>query len=254
MLIFVNKFKNSISEGPVMKTIVFDVDDTLYDLMTPFKKAVQRVFSVDYQLEDIEQLFQYFRYHSDLLFPDTETGKLPVEKMRIKRIMLAFDSINQPINQPLAVLFQEAYEIEQAQIELDPKMLEVLSWLKHHNINMAVLTNGPTQHQALKISQLGLNQFIPCQQIFISEEVGLSKPDPRVFRYIEMVLGLSQAQDIIYIGDSFENDVIGSQSAGWQTIWLNKYRKNRSKHNYQPNYELTNGNSLLELLKKLISQ
>ena len=48
-----------------------------------------------------------------------------------------------------------------------------------------------------------------------SSAVGISKPDERIFHMV--------CESGLYVGDSYENDVIGAKKAGWDVIWLNKY-------------------------------
>ena len=55
--------------------------------------------------------------------------------------------------------------------------------------------------------------------IIDSTRAGVSKPDPAIFRMaIDKVGGT--AAEAMYIGDSFEKDVVGARAAGLQTAWL----------------------------------
>lgn len=72
------------------------------------------------------------------------------------------------------------------------------------------------------LDRLGISKKIPYR--FISAELGLVKPDPRVYQYIEKRLGLFPG-DLVMIGDTWNDDIEGALMAGWSAIWLN--RKNR---------------------------
>ena len=50
-----------------MKNVIFDVDDTLYDLMEAFDK-VHKEFFEDKTKEDCEELFKRSRIYSDEAF------------------------------------------------------------------------------------------------------------------------------------------------------------------------------------------
>lgn len=58
-----------------MKNIIFDVDDTLYDLMEAFEKAHKEFFA-DKTKEDCEELFKRSRTYSDEAFYIAREGKI----------------------------------------------------------------------------------------------------------------------------------------------------------------------------------
>lgn len=60
-----------------------------------------------------------------------------------------------------------------------------------------------------------------CRHLFISTQLGFSKPDLRYFRNVESRLSLQPA-DILLVGDSWQNDVESSQRCGWQACWINR--------------------------------
>ena len=56
----------------------------------------------------------------------------------------------------------------------------------------------------------------------ISGQVGLTKPAEGIFRLMEKRLKLAP-EDICYVGDYFENDVVGAKAAGWKAVWYNHH-------------------------------
>jgi HAD superfamily hydrolase (TIGR01509 family) len=52
-----------------------------------------------------------------------------------------------------------------------------------------------------------------------SNRVGVSKPDPAIFALAVRALGC-RPDEVLYVGDSFEKDVIGAHAAGLRTAWL----------------------------------
>jgi putative hydrolase of the HAD superfamily len=58
-----------------------------------------------------------------------------------------------------------------------------------------------------------------CDVIIDSAQVGVSKPEQRIFTLALERLGRSP-QTAAYVGDSFERDVLGARAAGLRTIWL----------------------------------
>src|SRR5919201_731790 len=58
-----------------------------------------------------------------------------------------------------------------------------------------------------------------CDVIIDSAQVGVSKPAQRIFPLALEQLG-RPPQTAVYVGDSFERDVLGARAAGLHTIWL----------------------------------
>lgn len=58
-----------------------------------------------------------------------------------------------------------------------------------------------------------------CDVIIDSAQVGVSKPERRIFTLALEQLGCAP-HTAVYVGDSFERDVIGAKTAGLHTIWL----------------------------------
>jgi HAD superfamily hydrolase (TIGR01549 family) len=52
-----------------------------------------------------------------------------------------------------------------------------------------------------------------------SARVGVSKPDPAIFLLAVRQLGC-QPEEAMYVGDSFDKDVVGAHAAGLRTAWL----------------------------------
>ncbi|PKG22974.1 HAD family hydrolase [Niallia nealsonii] len=235
-----------------MINILFDVDDTLYDQLIPFKDAYHEVFD-QYQYNcSIELLFVKSRYYSDEVFELVNAGKMTKTDMHIYRISKAFESLGIQIKREDAFLFQSIYESNQKKIVLHPEMKEVLHFAKCLGINMGVITNGPTSHQESKIAQLLLTNWIKEENIFISGKVGISKPSQKIFSYVQEKMGIIP-ENSYYIGDSYMNDVVGAKKAGWKSIWVN--RRNHPISNemeYNPDYIMDAFNSPTSILKKIL--
>ena len=234
-----------------MKTIIFDVDDTLYDQLSPFRQAITVTFTelVGLSEEKMRQLYLDFRYFSDKVFYLTVDGRLSLTDMRTYRIREALKKQGIQKKEVECQAFQDNYEAFQHQITLQPKMKELLIDLKSQGFSIGILTNGPTSHQKKKIKQLEIENYIPLDNIFISGEIGMAKPNVDVFRYIESILNLT-SNEIIYIGDSYENDVIGAKGAGWESVWLNKFDRQLNKEELQPDDEVTSYEVLYDLIKE----
>ena len=235
-----------------MINLIFDVDDTLYDQLKPFKDAFEKVFS---KYKDIPcmELYKRSRKYSDDVFEQTEKGLLSLEDMHVYRISKAFSDYGVEIERENAIKFQKEYELNQGKITISEGMLNVLDFGKKNNITMGIITNGPTGHQTNKIKALGLEKWIDSNNIFISESMNISKPDVRAFKLVENNMNIDP-DCTYYIGDSLNNDVVGAKRAGWKMIWIN--RRNHiipEDLKYFPDYTIKDDNELVQLLENIIN-
>lgn len=60
-----------------------------------------------------------------------------------------------------------------------------------------------------------------CEHVFVSSEVGYSKPSREFFRAIERRLA-ARSEDIVLVGDDVVNDVQGATAAGWRAVLLDR--------------------------------
>ena len=84
---------------------------------------------------------------------------------------------------------------------------------------LALVTNGAPDLQRDKIQSTNLAQYFNA--ILISGEVGIGKPDSRIFMLALEALAASPTETVM-VGDSLTRDILGAQRAGIKGIWLNR--------------------------------
>jgi putative hydrolase of the HAD superfamily len=237
-----------VTEVDRMDTIIFDVDDTLYDQALSFKNTCKRIFQKSFTEAELENFYKVSRKHSDALFDKSVAGELSVQDMHIRRVTDACDELGIAITTQKALDFQEAYIEEQQKIVLFDEVVELLEFLHQQNKQLAILTNGSEGHQAMKIKQLNLTRWIPEEHLFISESIGYSKPTREAFSILEAKLQLDKAKTV-YIGDSFANDIVGAKQAGWHAIWMNHRNRKMPQGTVKPDHTVYNAKELLDIFK-----
>lgn len=95
---------------------------------------------------------------------------------------------------------------------------ETLHYLKE-KYRLAILTNGSPISQRRKLESTGILDLFELS--VVSGEVGIDKPDVRIFDYMCEQLKV-KAEDCLYIGDNYLNDVLGARNAGWNALYLNR--------------------------------
>ena len=64
-----------------------------------------------------------------------------------------------------------------------------------------------------------LKELIP--HLFISEEIGASKPSPAFFRPVLDTLGITHLSRALMVGDNLTSDIGGAAAMGLDTAWYN---------------------------------
>ncbi len=90
------------------------------------------------------------------------------------------------------------------------KILEVLS----RNYKLALAGNQPSAVKKV-LEKYGVLKFFAVTEV--SEDIGISKPDPSFFENILKKLDL-RPQEAIMVGDRFDNDIIPAKKLGMKTI------------------------------------
>lgn len=98
-----------------------------------------------------------------------------------------------------------------------PHAYAVLDELRSRGVKLGIVTNGWVEAQRQTLSGLDLPRRV--DDVVISEAVGLSKPDPRIYRLALERLGV-EASRCWFVGDSPRNDVWGPQQVGLRAAFL----------------------------------
>ncbi|GAA5200679.1 HAD family hydrolase [Rugosimonospora acidiphila] len=104
--------------------------------------------------------------------------------------------------------------------------LDALRRLRRAGWRLGIVTNGMTDNQLGKIRNTGLDALVDAW--CISDEVGVRKPDPEVFRLAARRCGASPEHGGWMIGDNLVLDIAGGHNAGLRTIWLQPKRRPKS--------------------------
>ncbi|HEM5017362.1 TPA: HAD family hydrolase [Streptococcus suis] len=229
-----------------MKALIFDVDDTLYDQIQPFERALER--HIEVARVQIEPLYLSFRRYADEVFEATAIGKMSLKDSHIYRMKHALADFGYQVSDATALAIQIDYDYFQGQIELSPVFPEIFSLCQAQGIAMGIITNGPYRHQLRKIRTMGLVNWFELEHVLISGQVGITKPNPAIFQLMEERLGMS-GEDICYLGDSFENDVVGAKAANWKAIWFNHRKRVEPIAPYQADKVVIDWDELVEVIQ-----
>jgi len=210
-----------VSKENKMIGLVFDVDDTLYEQIVPFENAYKSLFDMDI---DMEKFYLLSRYYSDVKFEAFRNGEMTMDEYHIYRIQEAAKDLGVWLSDEQALNMQKEYKKNQQKLQMSDITISILELAKENNVKLGIITNGPSEHQWSKVKALGVEKWIDRENIIVSGDYDINKPDVRIYEIMQEKLQLPN-DSLYYIGDSLENDIVGANNAGWKSIWINRYKR-----------------------------
>jgi putative hydrolase of the HAD superfamily len=118
-------------------------------------------------------------------------------------------------------LYREAQQQRKMRWQLIDGAVDTLKELKSRGIQTGLISNWNHTCRTV-LSENGLDKLL--NPIVISSEVGLEKPDPRIF---ETALRLADAdpERSLYVGDNYYDDVVGTRKVGMKCLLITPYKR-----------------------------
>ena len=102
-------------------------------------------------------------------------------------------------------------------VTLDPRTRELLVRLRRDGMRSAVVTNGTSASQRPKLRTTGIDALVDA--IAVSEEVGVAKPEPGIFRHALAAIAADPATTL-FVGDNPAADIGGAKALGMPAAWV----------------------------------
>lgn len=224
------------------RLILFDADGTLFDYEKAEDAALEAAMAeegVPYRKEDHREVYRAINQELWELF---EQGGIQAAELRIERFRRFADATGLPMD-PVSIskrylkyLAEGAYLYEGVET-----LLEELKG----KYKMGLVTNGLKEVQRNRFAKTNLPQYMSC--IIVSDEVGVQKPDPAIFRMALEEAGESDPGSTLVVGDSLTSDIQGGWNAGMDTCWFNPAGK-KNPTPLRPTYEIRDLKDLLAFL------
>lgn len=101
-----------------------------------------------------------------------------------------------------------------------PAAARLLTDLQARGLAVAIVTNGSGPNQRRKLHAAGLEGLVPDSRLLISAELGLAKPDRRLFEIALERCGHVAPPHALFVGDHPEHDIAPAHALGMRTAWL----------------------------------
>ncbi|MCR8922515.1 HAD family hydrolase [Dasania sp. GY-MA-18] len=202
---------------PSIKTITFDLDDTLWQVKPTLQHAEQQTYQwlqthtpALTEKFDLTSLMQWrMQLHNnrpELAHQISESRKIAIAEALIK-VGYPHQQAQNLSAQAFAVFIKARH-----QLDIFDEVEPLLQQLKQR-YQLGVLTNGNADVRKLPISHY-------FDFAYSAEQLNASKPAPDLF-HAALQHSQCQPHELIHIGDHLEHDVQGALDAGCHAIWLN---------------------------------
>jgi len=224
-----------------IKAVLFDLDDTLYDRKLAQKKTTEfiiRQFPHVFNAFETDRIVEAY-IESDLITSEEYDAGAPSEGQRKRRSRLFLELLG--IKDDLTDAIAEIYVREYPTINTPkPGAVKLVNELSKR-FPVGIVSNGLPDVQYRKLDTIGLRNVFSC--IVLSEEIGIRKPDPRIFHRAAGLLNL-QPSECLHVGDSYRSDVIGAKNSGMLSCWLKHEQSAATDESIKPDIVIS---SLIEL-------
>lgn len=116
-------------------------------------------------------------------------------------------------------------------------------------LRLGIVTHGLTPKQAEKLVRLKLPPLLDPEAIFISDQVGISKPNPKLYALAARRLGLEHAECMV-VGDNLTNDVAPARELGMRTAWAFRSAKEGQDLAIRPDHKVETFRELASILRE----
>jgi HAD superfamily hydrolase (TIGR01549 family) len=199
--------------------ILFDLDNTLFDHSHSLHCAILSLRTSYPEFSSFPDSKLTTTYHRCLeqAYNSYLRKTITYAEKDIRKIKSFFTELELPEPSMEEIgRFKEKYvEAYKASRRATSGTVETLMKLREEGYIIAIVTNGPIKEQndtaqAIRVSGL-------VDRIFTSEEVGVAKPDRRVFEFALEGLGVEPGKAYM-VGDNLETDIKGALDIGINSI------------------------------------
>ncbi|MFD0793150.1 YjjG family noncanonical pyrimidine nucleotidase [Mucilaginibacter litoreus] len=210
-------------DSKIYKHIFFDLDHTIWDFDKNAEETLHELYGV-YKLRGVglhsaDLFIETYTRNNHKLWAQYHLGEITKLELRDARFKTTFMELGlHPDLIPAD--FEDAYvNLCPTKTNLFPHAHETLAYLKG-KYTLHLISNGFKDSSQLKINGCNLGEYFA--NIIISEDVGVNKPDPQIFRHaIELAGGT--IEESVMIGDSIEADIRGAMGVGMDAIYFNPF-------------------------------
>lgn len=207
------------------RAVLLDLDDTILDFHACVRYTLASGFA-EFHLGEYreEEALPVFRRISDELWQGIEKGTVSFEEMKARRFPEFLEAMHvKGDGRAFEAYFREVLYVSGIPVTGAMELLQSL----HGHVIVCAASNGPGDQQRSRLKEAGMLEYF--DQLFISGDIGFSKPDSGFYACVLETLGREypwlSKDEILCVGDSLSSDIAGGIQAGLDTCWYNPEHK-----------------------------
>lgn len=205
----------------MIQTLLWDLDGTLLDFHAAESAAIKSLFEAFSLGGCSEDMIRRYSQINESYWQRLERNELTKPQVLIGRFEQFFQEIGVP--QALAPEFNRQYQLRLGDtIVYRDDSVSIVKKLRG-KVSQYIVSNGTSIAQNKKLLLSGLGKLM--DGVFLSEEVGIEKPNRAFFDAVFDVIRPSDLTEVMIIGDSLTSDIQGGNNAGILTCWYNPDQK-----------------------------
>ncbi len=232
-----------------LQAIFFDIDDTLFSTTVFAEKARRAAVDAMIRAGLKASREACLKELTEVIAEFTSNHEHHFDKVIQRLPGVASRGVNPAV---LAAAGVVAYhETKWRELQVYDDVYEVLRWLaERRQVVRGIISAGWTIKQAEKLIRLEIYDFLTPSAIFFTDQIGISKPNPKLYRRVVTDLGLD-AKKVMYVGDNPTHDVDPAKAEGLIAV-----RSQRSgRHSVEtgasePDYTIRDFYELREVLQR----
>ena len=218
-----------------LKAVLFDIDDTLFDRNRAQREILHlivRAFRDIFTGIDEERIVQAF-FESDRVATQAFNagGSVDVARIGRSKIFLRILGLSEDPADKITAMYVTSYPTINAPVRGAELVVSHLA----RRFQLGIISNSSRDVQYRKLKTLDIKHLFDC--IVLSEEVGIRKPDPKIFWRATTSLA-REPEECLYVGDSYESDVVGAKKAGMRACWFNPDGLRLPQEDVEPDFEI----------------
>ena len=227
----------------MIKTVLLDLDDTLFDFHRSEDVAISSTLS-HFGIEPTDAIKKRYSEINRYVWGELELGNMTREEILVRRFDMLFSELSVSVPGAEARRIYE-WNLGGSYFYIDgaEALLKELS----DKYDLYIVSNGTASVQQRRILASGIAKFF--KKIFISELVGYNKPKIEFFNACFAEITNFKRGEAIIVGDSLSSDIKGGKNAGILTCHFNRYGE--EYNGIVPDYTITDIKELPRLLDKL---
>jgi len=243
-----------------VRAILFDFGHTLVDfqrtqeaLHAAYEQIRARIEAVAYmEVPELLDLVERVAGGVDRLVAESYEQRRMEEVAQAEMFRQALSGIGfdlpDDVIEHIVALDHSAYSNS---ITVEPEVLATLEELRRAGYRMGLVSNISLRPDLMRadLERMGLAQYLDAT--VFSSEVGVRKPDPRIFQEALDRLGV-EPPETVFVGDRLYDDVSGAQAVGMRSVLTRQFRQEDDPE-YAPDATIAHLSELPKALDRMAS-